>query len=643
MPANLTLAASNGLISGTPSTAATANFTILATDTYQATATQAFALTITPAAQLQSLSPNSSYQGLPLQVTITATNSNFVQGTTVANFGPGISVGGGTAGQPGPVTVNSSTSATAGIVISATAPVGSQTVTVTTGGEVASLTNGFTIQAGIMYTTVTTTSTTPMVQGFSGFNDAYLINGVEYWDPKFLAMVEPLKPGWIRFPSGTASMAFSWQTGEFNSSWIAELEPDVNSFAYNGLLDGQELTQAKGGACFSGGTCVSDYATFVKTLGANSIVDFNGYTDTNTNTIGLMANAAQSAGLNVLEWELANEPFVYNKIYATPADYIQAMHAPYYQNLTTANPNATAGVFYQGPWDWQQSPYMTWDNGMTAYSPKWWNGVSVHVYPIASSSTTTTNEEQLLNGILAHGTTEWFNSYLVPLIGTSMPVYFTELNTDGFGTMAFEAYIYNGIFLAEWISRMSTIPQVHAAGVQELYIGNSFNQGIIRAVDDYESYLKAQYRKNNNYSTNTATNPDTQFQFYYSTSALALEVANLAINNSDGTWTTVVNGGPTVAIQGYDGNPIPAVFSQAYQGTDGTHYLLVTNKSASSLPMAVVADGELLQTTLTVSYVSNASDTAENTATNQTAVQIVNTTSPNPVTIGPYSVTRIQW
>ncbi len=383
----------------------------------------------------------------------------------------------------------------------------------------------------------------------------------------------------------------------------------------------------------------------MKTLGANSIVDFNGYTDTNTNTIGLMANAAQSAGVNVLEWELANEPFVYNKIYATPADYISAMYTPYYQNLTAANPNATAGVFYQGPWDWQQSPYMTWDNGMTAYSPKWWNGVSVHVYPITSSSTTTTNEEQLLNGILAHGTTEWFNSYLVPLIGTSMPVYFTELNTDGFATMAFEAYIYNGIFLAEWISRMSTIPQVKAVGVQELYLGNSsgFNQGIIRAVDDFESYLKAQYNKNNNYSTNTATNPATQFEFYYSTSALALEVANNAINSSDGTWATVVNGGPTVPTQGYDGNPIPAVFAQAYQGTDGTHYLLVTNKSASSLPMAIEVNGELLQTTLTISYVSNASDTAENTATNQTAVQIVNTTSPNPVTIGPYSVTRIQW
>jgi hypothetical protein len=94
---------------------------------------------------------------------------------------------------------------------------------------------------------------------------------------------------------------------------------------------------------------------------------------------------------------------------------------------------------------------------------------------------------------------------------------------------------------------------------------------------------------------------------------------------------------------GYDGNPVPAVYAQGYQGADGTHYLLITNKSGSSLPMAIEDDGNLLETTVTVSYVSNASDTAQNTAADQNNVQIVTASSPNPVTIGPYSVTRVQW
>jgi hypothetical protein len=147
---------------------------------------------------------------------------------------------------------------------------------------------------------------------------------------------------------------------------------------------------------------------------------------------------------------------------------------------------------------------------------------------------------------------------------------------------------------------------------------------------------------NPDYSTDTATDPNTQFSFYYSAPALALEVSNLAINNSTNIWPTTVTGSPTVPILGYDGDPIPAIFAQGYMGDDGLHYLVVTNKSGSSVPLALEVNGSLLETTVTVSYVSG-SDTAQNTATDQNNVQIVTTTSPNPITLGPYSVTRVQW
>jgi len=172
---------------------------------------------------------------------------------------------------------------------------------------------------------------------------------------------------------------------------------------------------------------------------------------------------------------------------------------------------------------------------------------------------------------------------------------------------------------------------------------SEFNQGIIRAVDDYESYLIGNVNSNPNYCTDTSTNPNTQFSFYYSTNALGLEIANLAINNSNATWPTTLTGGPTVPIQGYDGNPVPAVFAQGYQGTDGTHYVLITNKSGSPVPVAIEVNGSLLEESVTVSYISDASDTAANTATNQSNVQIVTATSANPITVGPYSVTRVQW
>ena len=96
-------------------------------------------------------------------------------------------------------------------------------------------------------------------------------------------------------------------------------------------------------------------------------------------------------------------------------------------------------------------------------------------------------------------------------------------------------------------------------------------------------------------------------------------------------------------ILGYDGKPIPALFAQGYQGIDGTSYLVITNKSGSSVPLGVEVNGTLGPSSVTVSYVSSTSDTAQNTASAPNTLQVVNTTWTNPMTIGPYSVTTLQW
>jgi hypothetical protein len=256
---------------------------------------------------------------------------------------------------------------------------------------------------------------------------------------------------------------------------------------------------------------------------------------------------------------------------------------------------------------------------------------------------TVSQEEQTLNGVLAHGTNEYITSYVEPLIGADTPLFITEMNSDDLGAAGFPAYIYNGIFLAEYIARMSTASNVKRIAVHPLFLGNNYTQGVIRAVDDFQSYLLAQLANNPNYSTNTATNPNTQFVFYPSANALALQLLNTAVNSSNFTLATTVSGGPTVPILGYDGDPIPALFAQAYRGANGARYLVITNKSAESVPLSLEINGILEPASVTASYISSPSDSAENTATAQTTVQIVNTTWANPMTIGPYSVTTLQW
>ena len=110
----------------------------LTTGAEVATLGNGFTLTASIAPIVTTVSPNSGQQGQSLPVIITGQNTHFVQGTTTANFGAGITLA-------SPLTINSATSATAVLNIDLAASIGTRNVTLTTGPEVATLTNGFTV------------------------------------------------------------------------------------------------------------------------------------------------------------------------------------------------------------------------------------------------------------------------------------------------------------------------------------------------------------------------------------------------------------------------------------------------------------------------------------------------------------------
>jgi len=98
--------------------------------------------TVNGAPLLTLVNPNTSQPDQQnLSVAITGQFTHFVQGTTTANFGAGITLA-------SPLTINSATSATAVLNIDPAAATGARNVTLTTNAEVATLTNGFTVTAG---------------------------------------------------------------------------------------------------------------------------------------------------------------------------------------------------------------------------------------------------------------------------------------------------------------------------------------------------------------------------------------------------------------------------------------------------------------------------------------------------------------
>jgi hypothetical protein len=279
---------------------------------------------------------------------------------------------------------------------------------------------------------------------------------------------------------------------------------------------------------------------------------------------------------------------------------------------------------------------------LSSYTPQYWNAVSNHIYPIVTNQSTA-NTILALNGVLAYGSTDYINSYLIPLAGANTPIFITELNCCTQDDNVFLSYLYNGIFLAEYIARLSAVPNVKAVGVNSLYTDNSDYHGLIQSANEYETYLLGQVAANPNFSTNTATNPNTQFKFYHSAPGLAMEVANMAINKGTQIWPTTVAGGSTVAISGFSGGRIPAVYAQTYVAANGRHYLLITNKSSTAQTAKIVLDGAIVQATLNLTYVSNSSPSAANTAQSPNNVQIQTTTSSNPIQLAPYSVTTVSW
>ncbi len=122
--------------------------TVAAPSSYQvsiADATDGFSsnnsvpLLVNPAASISALKPGSGVQGQSVTVTITGLYSNFLVGSTQVAVGGGITVSS--------VSVSGPTAISAKLTIPSSTPTGGQAVTVTTGGEVASLANGFMVTA----------------------------------------------------------------------------------------------------------------------------------------------------------------------------------------------------------------------------------------------------------------------------------------------------------------------------------------------------------------------------------------------------------------------------------------------------------------------------------------------------------------
>jgi uncharacterized protein (TIGR03437 family) len=471
-----------------------------------------------------------------------------------------------------------------------------------------------------------TANSTPLNPGFNGFN-SNLQNAVEPFDLNFQQMVMRLSPGWLRYPGGTESEAFDWVSGKIVPAWVDGLAAkpythDTNAAALP-IVDGK------------GGWLLSDFAALAANVGgAKIIVSVNAYTDT-PQSAQAFAQYALTHHIPVAAWELANEPYTWLKTAGEPGafftdatDYANKMR-PYRDAIKAADANAVVTLYFSEA----GNPTKSWDNALASYSPKYWDAVTYHEYVFPGSLTDFNDLMAAANGNLFSNTTSYVTEYLAPKNNPGMMYVISEVSPAGGQGGPLLGTLYGGIYTVEFALRMSTLPQVkYVAAFQILS-----NAGI----DDTNGHLQD---VQNAYANGTTTNTSgLNFGFFLSAQAAGEAVANGALRNSTRVYGTTVTGGPMAPRDG--GGSIPGIYAQAYEGSNGKRYVVLTNKSASAATAQIMQDGAALTSAMQMTFVSGADPTLSNSGPTASPVQIQTqaVASPGAVTIPAYSVSRLEW
>ena len=494
---------------------------------------------------------------------------------------------------------------------------------------------GFFCPAGAMAQTVVsvsfaTTNATPLNPGLAGFCTEMLASAVEYSDTNFQQITATLSPGWLRYPGGSMDDAFAWTNGVTVNNWIFGFPP----FETNLLNDTVKLLPGKGGALFR------DFAAMCANVGgAKIVVCINGFTDT-TNSAGAFAEYALTNHIPVAAWELCNEPYVFAgngayDFFLDATDYVARMK-PYRDAIKAADSNAVVAIYFN---DAGYSEPNTWDNDLKNYTNKYWDAVVYHHYPALPTNGVPFSDLMALdNWELASNTTARMLNYLIPDNNSNVTFLITEYapaRGNGAGLQNPPCTtLYGGIYAAEYVLRMSTLPQMCFVGPYQLLNPN----GIDQTNSNNQAVLTAY---NEGRSTNTAGLP---FGFFLGAQAAGEAVADWALTRSTAVYaTTVGTNGPTVFTDTNGITTIPAIYAQAYQGGNGKRYVVLTNKGATNTPVQIIQDGVAVTNQFLETFVTGSDPSTTNAPPPNSAIQIQSQLTNNPVTIPEYSVVRLEW
>jgi uncharacterized protein (TIGR03437 family) len=469
---------------------------------------------------------------------------------------------------------------------------------------------------------IDTASTIPLNPNFSGFH-AEVSYTYEYWDYNFNAMALKLNGSWIRYPGGISGDAFNWQTALEDPSWVPQFASTTSAGTL--LANSAPRIIGKGGARFI------DAANQANLLGMKIIVCANAFTDT-PESIGKMAAYAKANGIPVAVWELANEPYNFTSFFSSGLDYVTKMK-PFRDAIKAADPNAVVAIFFDDPGR-GTSADPPWNKSIAKYATPYWDAVTYHHYP-AQSTGAFTQWMADENGILATTTNAYITGYLTPRNPPGTKFLISEFNPSIGGVLPpislTDGTLYGGVYTAEYIMRMSTVPSLLYVGPASIHA----TTGVDSSNEHYNQVDAAGAPGGTPFDTSTLN-----YGYYYNGSAPGAMILNGVLKNAVKSNQTTVTGGVTVPATGAPSNVMPALYAMSYTNAAGGVSVVITNKSAAAHTVAINLNGSAPAGPYPIQYVTGTDPTATNTATITNAVVLQTATSNNPVTVPPYSVLR---
>lgn len=444
--------------------------------------------------------------------------------------------------------------------------------------------------------------------GASGFNVRIADKVWNYTHPDFRDAVHQLKPGWLRYFSGTMGDAFNSATGQYDLDYAMMFDK------YEQYLKGYQFTEIKGPHR------ITDLYQLMGEINGKLIVTINAFSETPEITAELV-RFIKNNHIKVEVWQFCNEPYFYvphreRYWWNDGYDYAVKMK-PHAEAILKTFPKAKMALNFTWDGIWG---FMKEINLYQQEKGAYWNMFSKHSYaPHTGKQESLEDAYRRGNTKLLEATSiaamqeiEDYTSANIPMAITEFGVWNKPLNG-----------IYSSIYNIEYVMRQLQHPNTKFVGAHEVSSKYSPEKNLNGLI----TKAFAEGKSLNTDSLRTGVRKNLEGKAY--------EMYHEATNNTDFIYATEITNG--FEVPGLGGTTVTGSFVQGYRGINGYDYLVVTNRSGQGKDFQVLVNGKKPETSLSVKYISAANLKVQNTEI------LEETLEGGTLKIRPFSVTLAKW